>query len=106
MWVWEMLPTPQRMLFTALKDSPQTEEITGYNTESENNVMIILLEVFSPLSSLLFKLWSYLISMQNKFRGESFSIKLTFHCILACLIQQTKKKIIIFLNLINLLNSS
>lgn len=56
MWVWEMLPTPQRMLFTALKDSPQTEVITGYNTESENNVMIILLEVFSPLSSLLFKL--------------------------------------------------
>lgn len=43
--------------------------------------------------------------MQNKFSGESFSIKLTFHCILAFLIQQTKK-IIIFLNLINLLNSS
>lgn len=43
--------------------------------------------------------------MQTKFRGESFSMKLTFHFILAFLIQQTKK-IIIFLNLINLLNSS
>lgn len=107
MWVWEMLPTPQRMLFTALKDGLQTEMITGYNRESENNVIINFLEVFFPLSSLHFKLWrSYLISMQNKFRGKSFSTKLTFHCILAFLIQQTKKKVIIFLNLINLLNSS
>lgn len=44
--------------------------------------------------------------MKNKFRGKSFSIELTFHCILAFLIQQTKKTHIIFLNLINLLNSS
>lgn len=43
MWVWEIVPTPQRMLSTALKDSPQTEVIIGYNRESENNVIIIFL---------------------------------------------------------------